>query len=210
MTRSITWRKWADPIAPLAEGFKQEEDEGTPDYEAAKDEFGGTRTYRQQKDPGEESESWNGPVTVIGGQAVPIHESNLPGQLFNLWMGDTTFDLTMPVVQALSRVEGVETLDVITRYRFRLGVGRSFEQEKVKGDAEFALGCRGGDAPPPAAAAEVAGLKALASLARSRFPHWAVVQLPDGRHIVIGDRDAEKAKGAVPADGQVVLSSWEG
>jgi len=62
-------------------------------------------------------------------------------RLFNFWIGDTTFNVSKPVVLAIQKVEGVETLDVPTRYRFRVGIGRLFDEVKVKTEIEYTLAC---------------------------------------------------------------------
>ena len=56
-------------------------------------------------------------------------------QLLNtlsLWIGHCKQDITRKKIQEIIQIEGVETLDVITRYRFRVGVGKLFKDNEVK------------------------------------------------------------------------------
>jgi hypothetical protein len=46
-------------------------------------------------------------------------------------MGHTNFDITRRVAETIEITEGVETLDIYTRYRFRISVGKAFEDSMV-------------------------------------------------------------------------------
>lgn len=54
-------------------------------------------------------------------------------------MGYTNFDITTSVQDALESVDGVELLEVMSRYRFFLGVGKLFNFSDVRRDVEEQL-----------------------------------------------------------------------
>ena len=63
--------------------------------------------------------------------AVPINNNHSIDKIFNFWTGHTNFSITPKIAKEIELVEGVEVLDVITRYRFRVGVGKLFKGNEV-------------------------------------------------------------------------------
>ena len=51
---------------------------------------------------------------------------------FNLWTVHTNFYIDDSISQCIELTEGVETLDIISPYRARVGIGRLFDAEKVQ------------------------------------------------------------------------------
>jgi hypothetical protein len=148
---SIIWKKWRDPVAPLLKGkivepYEPDEDEFDPAYVDARDTFG----YDDRPNPYEEElqGGYKGPVVVGPIGLVPLNEANLPSSLFNFWMGYTTFEVTDDLEDAIERVDGVETLDVFTRYRFRVAVGRAHDDKKVRSGRRAGRASRRPRAPP--------------------------------------------------------------
>jgi hypothetical protein len=62
---------------------------------------------------------------------VPYNELTAPGSLFNFWVGHTNFNLSKKIVKIIEESEGVEILDVFTRYRFRIGIGKCFSDSET-------------------------------------------------------------------------------
>ena len=62
---------------------------------------------------------------------VPINENTASGKIFNFWVGHTNFDITRNISKLIELSDGVETLDVFTRYRFRIGIGKAFSDSVV-------------------------------------------------------------------------------
>jgi len=63
--------------------------------------------------------------------AVPVSD-NIRTQIsltsdYDCWIGHTDFDITKTVAQQIETCQGVEVLNILTRYRFLIGVGRLFE-----------------------------------------------------------------------------------
>ena len=63
---------------------------------------------------------------------IPMNENTASGKIFNFWVGHTNFDITKQVADTIEKTDGVETLDIFTRYRFRIGVGKAFYDSEVK------------------------------------------------------------------------------
>ena len=58
---------------------------------------------------------------------------------FDCWMGYTNFEITHSVKDTLEKIEGVELLHIMTRYRFFLGVGKMFNFSDVRRSIETLL-----------------------------------------------------------------------
>jgi hypothetical protein len=76
-------------------------------------------------------------ATVMG--HIPLTEYTHPSKIFNFWVGHTNFNITEDIFDIIEQVDGVEILDIFTRYRFRIGVGKMFESGKVKRDIRKAV-----------------------------------------------------------------------
>lgn len=63
---------------------------------------------------------------------IPVNENTASGKIFNFWIGHTNFDITKQVADIIEKSDGVETLDIFTRYRFRIGIGKAFYDSEVK------------------------------------------------------------------------------
>ena len=70
---------------------------------------------------------------------VPLTEYTIPSKIFNFWVAHTNFSITDAVAQIVDEAEGVETLDIFTRYRMRIGVGHVFDSQLVKSHIEQLL-----------------------------------------------------------------------
>jgi hypothetical protein len=128
---------------------------------------------------------------------VPIHiYGHLPAN-FDFHIGHTNFTIDEAAQRALTAVEGVETLDVMTRYRFRVGIGLAFEGEKVRRGIEAALNARRPFVPPLELDDEAATKLSLlgeAGTASGKF--WAAYLVPNGSLDVFrtDDRAAYEAR----------------
>ena len=56
-----------------------------------------------------------------------LHDKMSIVNQFDCWMGYTNFDITQSVQESIEKIEGVELLNVMTRYRFFLGIGKLFD-----------------------------------------------------------------------------------
>jgi len=68
-----------------------------------------------------------------------LHDKMSVLNQFDCWLGYTNFDITKKVKSTLERAEGVELLDIMSRYRFFIGVGKLFNFSEVRRDIESIL-----------------------------------------------------------------------
>jgi hypothetical protein len=62
---------------------------------------------------------------------LPYNSANICLKNFNLWIGHTNFSISASIANIIESTDGVETLDVFTRYRFRIGIGKVFSDSSV-------------------------------------------------------------------------------
>jgi len=127
--KKIIWEKWRDPFL----GY----DENEIDIENTN--FTNTISDNFDNDDEETSETeqqtvkHSDPVRVIATPMgiIPYNEYTASSKIFNFWTGHTNFNIIDSVAFAIETTDGVETLDIFTRYRFRIGIGKAFEDRQV-------------------------------------------------------------------------------
>jgi hypothetical protein len=70
-----------------------------------------------------------------------IDDSLNPYKQFKLWMGHTNFTISQKIANVIKNAPGVEILNILTRYRFLIGVGELFDIRNVRIYIEKALQC---------------------------------------------------------------------
>lgn len=55
---------------------------------------------------------------------------------FDCWIGHTNFDITINTKNILDKIDGVEVLKILSRYRFFIGVGKLFDFKEVRQEIE--------------------------------------------------------------------------
>ena len=123
--KKIAWEKWHNPFGDddgHLERFKDicqlDDDDNTSstyqdNYEDDEDNKGISITETDQV------KVMSTPMGI-----VPITEHTDISKIFNFWTGHANFNLSDKVVRLIDRVDGIETLDVFTRYRMRIGIGK--------------------------------------------------------------------------------------
>ena len=106
----IGWVKWKNPYA-VDEDTKENDnyDCDIDELEETCDEHG----YVPNK---------NMKIVLTPMGAVPLPEHSAPQKVFNLWMAHTNFNITNNILGLVEETDGVETVDVFTRYRMRIGI----------------------------------------------------------------------------------------
>ena len=51
---------------------------------------------------------------------------------YNFWTGHTNFKITKAMALILSNVSGIESLDIVSPYRFHISIGHRFKETEVK------------------------------------------------------------------------------
>lgn len=127
----IIWEKWKDPYGSddtveisnmISEMLKQneteEEDEETEPQINNKELLSGLVKGKV-------------PMMMTPVGLIPYTENTAASHIFNFWTGHSNFNITKPISDIIETTDGVESLDVFTRYRFRVGIGKAFKDSDV-------------------------------------------------------------------------------
>lgn len=118
----IVWEKWKDPL-----GFDEEDIELDNDIDNEYDN--GDENISQQintKIKKIKCQILNTPFGLI-----PLNENTASGEIFNFWTGHTNFAITEEIANIIEDTEGVETLNIFTKYRFRIAIGKAFSDSVI-------------------------------------------------------------------------------
>lgn len=115
----IIWEKWVDPYG------SNPDDVEWPGYNQ-NTIMDDNEEYVEQQPIYQKN---NVLATTMG--IIPFNEHTDCTKIFNFWIGHTNFDITKLIAEVLQSISGVETLDIFTRYRFRISFGKAFEDRKV-------------------------------------------------------------------------------
>jgi hypothetical protein len=118
---TIIWEKWVDPF-----GDDTKEAKWT-DYNNELNELDYDENYPSIIKIPEK------PVKVLATPLglVPYNEHTASSKIFNFWMGHTNFDISNTIKEVIEKTDGVEILDIFTRYRFRIAIGKCFTDSNV-------------------------------------------------------------------------------
>jgi hypothetical protein len=125
----IIWEKWVDP-------FGQDGDETKwTDYDNENDNID-NEDYDDTLETESPQHLINRSIKVIQSPMglIPYNEYTAPSKLFNFWIGHTNFDITPTIIQILEKCHGVEILDIFSRYRFRIAIGKCFNDADIMTD----------------------------------------------------------------------------
>ena len=119
----IIWEKWVDPFGQNIDSVEWPgyDNDLSDDSDEIDDNF--------LKRPTKEIKKINAIITSMG--IIPYNEHTDCTKIFNFWVGHTNFDISKSVASSIESIDGVETLDVFTRYRFRVAFGKAFNDRDV-------------------------------------------------------------------------------
>lgn len=130
--RVIIWQKWIDPFGDdeLPEVLSSLLEDQEPEF------YSDTEQEDKQDSHGLSESTINHikrNIKVISTPMgiIPVTENTASGKIFNFWVGHANFNITKKIADTIEETDGVETLDVFTRYRFRIGVGKAFQDSDV-------------------------------------------------------------------------------
>lgn len=106
------------------------------------DGLGGDDDDDDDDDVWQEDDGMQNGIIVAHQMQSPFGTSNLPdiNKLFNFYVCSTNFAITTKMYQELNNnVEGVETLDKISPYKIRIGIGELFDEQEVKNSIKYKL-----------------------------------------------------------------------
>jgi hypothetical protein len=70
---------------------------------------------------------------------MPLTEQSLASNHFKFWVGHTNFKLLNAHRKTIGSVAGIETMDILTPYRFRIAVAKLFVDREVMSKVRKAL-----------------------------------------------------------------------
>lgn len=180
MKRRVVFEYWQHPLGP--------DDEYVEESERAEeeDEF-------SEHEGGELAR----PILMTAAGLIPLQPYTDLTKAFKFFMGHTNFTIDDKTVNMIEEFPGVETLDILTRYRFRVGIGKIFDDEDVRkglravlvnSEYEMVEENPQGHALTPEMVDRIETIKAGFEDAR---PYWASLVLPNGNVDFIRGSDKE-------------------
>lgn len=125
----IVWEKWVDP-------FGQDMDEAKwTDYNSDIDEIY-SLPEDDKLDKNIPTINNSRPIKVIASPLglIPYNEHTASSKIFNFWLGHTNFNISQNIKNIIEQSDGVEILDIFTRYRFRIAIGKCFNDSEIMSD----------------------------------------------------------------------------
>jgi len=131
----IGWQKYEDFLekqmsSPLLDLFahvvheKMSKDKSEEDYEPT--------AYEEQEESAEGEGNFSSMIPI----SPQLMEEISMLSSYDCWIGHTNFDITLDVKDKLDQTEGVEVLQILSRYRFFIGLGKLFNFKQVRSDIE--------------------------------------------------------------------------
>ena len=125
----IVWQKWYDPFG----GDDIEQYPVVTTSEDVEPEFYDDEGDIVESSEVQQPEFYVKPTRVIMTPLgiIPYTENTASNKIFNFWIGHCNFDLTPAISKIINTYPGIETLDIFTRYRFRIAIGKLFDAGDV-------------------------------------------------------------------------------
>lgn len=117
----IVWEKWKDPF-------------GSDDIEEkleAGDFFNEDNNAEEEQPPKIVLKNLKEQFMLTPLGLIPLTENTASGKIFNFWTGHTTFPISAKISEIIENIDGVETLDIFTKYRFRVSIGKAFQDSVI-------------------------------------------------------------------------------
>lgn len=208
MPNKIMWEKWIDPFLSNLDEVELPDIDSDEDWEY-KDSF-----QRSEEGSRKVTKKNTGPVIVGPMGIIPLNEHNTPSKIYCFWMGHTNFDITKTIADKIVKVPGVEVMDIFTRYRFRMAIGKAFLSESDL------FGRKVLDAVTEAVCAEPKivipkknsdnNLNVLKEYLKKKYPYWVIYVLPNGVLDPHGSESKEELQKEVEnSQLKRVATSWE-
>jgi hypothetical protein len=117
----VYWEKWIDAFDVEEEQF--EEDIAEIEQVLTREEL------LEQENIFQSISHIRSIVTPFG--VLPLTEQTMASKYFKFWVGHSNFKLTEAFYKIIGQHPGIETLDILTPYRFRIAVGKMFVDRDV-------------------------------------------------------------------------------
>jgi hypothetical protein len=122
----IGWEKWIDP-------FDNDEVEEakrviTETYNKFAEETGADEDMIESSIP-QYYQNIKTILTPFG--VLPLVNSTLASNHFKFWIGHSNFKLYDVYLPIIKKVDGIESVEILTPYRFRISIGKMFKDREV-------------------------------------------------------------------------------
>ena len=117
----VYWERWIDAFEAEEEQF--EEDVSDIEHMLTNEEI-------DEVDPVIRSVSHVRSIMTPFG-ILPLTEQNMASKYFKFWVGHSNFKLTKEFYNVIGRHPGIETLEILTPYRFRVAICKMFVDRDV-------------------------------------------------------------------------------
>ena len=118
----VYWEKWVD-------AFEAEENEMAEEMYEGEDFDEYEESLMEQEIMKHSPSHIRTIITPFG--VLPITEKTRASNYFKLWVGHSNFKLTEDFYKIIGVSSGVEALDILTPYRFRIAIGKMFVDRDV-------------------------------------------------------------------------------
>ena len=131
----IIWEKWYSPFGEDDIDLKDQIMEDMMDQlnqaisQKTEEDLDNELDFQLSQSPKNLGKQQKYMMTPMG--IMPVTENTESSKIFNFWTGHTNFDICQIVATTIEKCEGVESLDIFTRYRFRISVGKAFKDSSV-------------------------------------------------------------------------------
>lgn len=127
--KDVYWEKWVDIYQEEIEGLKELEKELSSE---SGENFFYVENDEEEAEELESLETFPAIRTIITPFGIlPVTEESLASKYFKFWVGHTNFKLFKSYIEIIELTEGVETVDVLTPYRFRISIGKLFKDRNI-------------------------------------------------------------------------------
>jgi len=181
MKNKIVWEKWRDPMLT---NYLDEEWPGS-DLDEDEDKIPVHTVERQ-------------PVMHTPFGMLSVLDASMACKQFDFWMMHTNFDITEGLANVIENLPGVETLEIYTRYRARLGFPRSglFTARDVMHSVQQAVDdIHHMDQNQVLEGLDISIAEHVMEArdkVEKKYEHWAIWMVPNGNLEVVGsDTDDE-------------------
>jgi hypothetical protein len=116
-----------------------------------------------------------------------------PYKQFKMWMAHTNFTINAKIANTIKSIPGVEVLNILTRYRFVIGVGELFNIRDVRVAIEKALRCIDEETATDINIVDVDTRAEVEKLKKRLAEHnnWAIFIFPNGQIDFATDANGE-------------------
>ena len=122
----VYWEKWID-------AFEQEDSQLEEEIQEMQELLANEEGIDEDLEIVDQSVSHIRTIVTPYG-ILPLTEHTKASSHFKLWVGHSNFKLTEDFYKVIGQQPGIEALDILTPYRFRIAVGKMFVDRDVMKD----------------------------------------------------------------------------